>query len=249
LGLTVLVLIVGITLAAIAFDLATNGSEQPPSALYPGPFVRVDGTLLAYRSWGHTGSPIVLLGGAAESSWVWHEVGPLLARPGHRVFALDLPPFGYSQRHGPYTMAHWLQLLESFERRRHLKHPVLVGHSLGAGVAAAAGLAHPDDVAGVVLLDGDALAFGGNHGWLADLLVYPYYPALYRIITGSDWVVGRVLRNAWGPTLRHRATRPSRSSNAPSAFKEPTPRSNSSSHTASRASAPANSRSCAPREP
>ena len=198
-GLAVLVLIVGITLAAITFDLATSGSQRPPSAIYPGPFVRVDGTLLAYRSWGHTGSPIVLLGGAAEPSWVWHDVGPLLARPGHRVFALDLPPFGYSQRHGPYTMAHWLQLLEGFEQRRHLEQPVLVGHSLGAGVAAAAGLAHPDDVAGVVLLDGDALAFGGNHGWLADLLVYPYYPALYRIITGSDWVVGRVLRNAWGP--------------------------------------------------
>jgi pimeloyl-ACP methyl ester carboxylesterase len=50
-----------------------------------------------------------------------------------------------------------------------------------------------------VLLDGDALAFGGGGRWLADLLVYPYYPALYRLATGSDWLVGRVLRNAWGP--------------------------------------------------
>jgi pimeloyl-ACP methyl ester carboxylesterase len=159
----------------------------------------VNGTLLAYRSWGKNGSPIVLLGGAAEPSWVWHDVGPLLARGGHRVFALDLPPFGYSQRHGPYTMAHWLQLLRGFERRLHIVRPVVVGHSLGAGVAAAAGLASPHDVAGVVLLDGDALAFGGSHGWLADLLVYPYYTALYRLVSSSDWVVGRVLRNAWGP--------------------------------------------------
>ena len=195
-----LVLIVGVTLAAVAFDLATNGNELPPASLYGGPFVRVDGTLLAYRRWGYAGSPVVLLGGAAEPSWVWHEVGPLLARSGHRVFALDLPPFGYSQRQGPYTMAHWLQLLQGFEQHLHLEHPVLVGHSLGAGVAAAAGLAHPHRVAGVVLLDGDALAFGGNHAWLADLLVYPYYTALYRIITGSDWIVGRALRSAWGPS-------------------------------------------------
>jgi pimeloyl-ACP methyl ester carboxylesterase len=194
----VLTLVVGLTLAALAYDLATNGRERPAASLYAGPFVRVEGTLLAYRSWGHAGSPVVLLGGAAEPSWVWHEVGPLLARE-HRVFALDLPPFGYSQRHGPYTMAHWLQLLRGFEQRFHLRHAVLVGHSLGAGVAAAAALARPDNVAGVVLLDGDALAFGGNHGWLADLLVYPYYTALYRIVTGSDWVVGRVLRSAWGP--------------------------------------------------
>jgi pimeloyl-ACP methyl ester carboxylesterase len=142
---------------------------------------------------------VVLLGGAAEPSWVWHEVGPLLARHHHRVFALDLPPFGYSERRGPYTMAHWLQLLRGFEQRLGLARPVLVGHSLGAGVAAAAGLASPHRVAGVVLLDGDALAFGGHHGWLTDLLLYPYDTALYRFVTGSDWIVGRVLRNAWGP--------------------------------------------------
>lgn len=199
LGLAALVLILGITLAAFVFDLATSGDEEPASALYPGPFVHVDGTLLAYRRWGRGGSPVVLLGGAAEPAWVWHEVGPLLARAGHRVFALDLPPFGYSQRRGPYTMAGWLQLLRGFERRLGLAHPILVGHSLGAGVAAAEGLAHPRATSGIVLLDGDALAFGGNHGWLSDLLVYPYDTALYRIITGSDWIVGRVFRNAWGP--------------------------------------------------
>jgi pimeloyl-ACP methyl ester carboxylesterase len=199
LGLAVLVLIVAVTLAAFAFDLATSSRDQPPGSLYPGPFVRVGRTLLADRRGEHSGSPLVLLGGAAEPSWVWHDIGPRLARSGHRVFALDLPPFGYSERDGPYTMAHWLQLLQGFEQRLHIGRPVLVGHSLGAGVAAAAGLAHPHRVAGVILLDGDALAFGGNHGWLADLLVYPYYPALYRIITGSDWIVGRVLRNAWGP--------------------------------------------------
>lgn len=189
----------GVTLAAFAFDLATNGGERPAASLYPGPFVRSDGTLLAYRRWDDRGSPVVLLGGAAEPSWVWHEVGPLLARADHRVYALDLPPFGYSQRRGPYTMARWLQLLRGFEQRKHIVRPVLVGHSLGAGVAVAAALANPRHVAGVVLLDGDALAFGGNHRWLADLLLYPYYTALYRLITGSDWIVGRVYRTAWGP--------------------------------------------------
>lgn len=198
-GLALLALLVAVTLAAFAYDLSTSGNEEPPRALYPGPFVNVDGTLLAYRTWGHSGSSVVLLGGAAEPSWVWHSVGPLLARAGHRVFALDLPPFGFSQRHGPYTMAHWLQIVHGFERRFHLARPVLVGHSLGAGVAAAEGLSDPQHLSGIVLLDGDALAFGGNRGWLADLLVYPYYTAVYRIVTGSDWIIGRVYKDAWGP--------------------------------------------------
>ncbi len=57
-----------------------------------------------------------------------------------------------------------------------------------------------------MLLDGDALSFGGSRGWLSDLLVYPYYTAVYRLATGSDWLVGSVLRNAWGanpPALSH----------------------------------------------
>jgi len=191
------------SVAAFAFDIATRGRVRPAASLYAGPFVRVDGTLLAYRRWGDAGSPLVLLGGAAEPSWVWHETAPILAAAGHRVYALDLPPFGYSQRRGPYTMAHWVELLGGFERRLHIVRPVLVGHSLGAGVAAAAAIAHPPDVAGVVLLDGDALAFGGNRGWLADFLVYPYYTAVYRIVTGSDWIVGRVYRSAWGPSPPH----------------------------------------------
>ena len=188
-----------LTVAALGYDFATNGEMKPATALYRGPFVRADGTLLAYRTWGKRGSPVVLLGGAAEPSWVWHDVGPLLARAGHRVYAVDLPPFGYSERRGPYTLAHWLQLLEGFERRMHITRPVIVGHSLGAGVAVAEGLARPREVAGVVLLDGDALAFGGGRGWLSNLVIWPYYTAAYRLATGSDWVVGTVLRNAWGP--------------------------------------------------
>jgi pimeloyl-ACP methyl ester carboxylesterase len=141
----------------------------------------------------------VLLGGAAEPSWVWHDVGPRLAAAGHRVYAVDLPPFGYSERRGPYTLAHWRQLLEGFETRLHIKRPVIVGHSLGAGVAAAEGLARPRDVAGVVLLDGDALKFGGRNGWISDVLVYPFYTALYRMATGSDALVAAILSGAWGP--------------------------------------------------
>ncbi len=197
-GLLALLLLV--TVAAFGFDLATNGEMRPARALYGGPFVRADGTLLAYRAWGTRGSPVVLLNGAAESSWVWHDVGPLLARAGHRVYAVDLPPFGYSERRGPYTLAHWLALLEAFERKLGIARPVIVGHSLGAGVAVAEGLARPGATAGVVLLDGDALAFGGDRGWLASLLVYPYYTAVYRLATGSDWLVGKVLRNGWGPS-------------------------------------------------
>src|ERR1051326_337517 len=95
LALAVLVLLLALTLAAVGFDLASTGDSRPARSLYAGPFVRVGKTLVAYRQWGGSGSWIVLLAGAAEPTWVWHEVGPLLATAHHRVYALDQPPFGY----------------------------------------------------------------------------------------------------------------------------------------------------------
>jgi pimeloyl-ACP methyl ester carboxylesterase len=198
-GAVVAGLFVALTLAALAVDLSPVGAARPATKLYRGPFVRVGATLVAYRSWGRRGSPMVLLGGAAEPSWVWHRVGPLLASGGHRVFALDLPPFGYTERNVPPTMAGWLSLLHGFEHRLGIMRPELVGHSLGAGIAVEESIERPGSVGRVVLLDGDALALGGHGGWAAHLLVYPWYDATFRLLTGWDWLVGRILRNAWGP--------------------------------------------------
>jgi pimeloyl-ACP methyl ester carboxylesterase len=195
-----------LTLAAVAIDFSPLGASKPARELYAGPFVQVGRTLVAYRRWGSRGSPIVLLGGAAEPTWVWHAVAPRLASAGHRVFAVDLPPFGYTQRNVEPSMHGWLSLLEGFERRLGIVRPLLVGHSLGAGVAAGEALRRPRTVAGIVLLDGDAVPFGGGHSWLSYLLADPWYDAAYRVLTSSDWLVRRALRNAWGPnppTFRH----------------------------------------------
>ena len=198
-GSVLLALVVIVTLAAFAIDVSPLGATRPARSLYAGPYLEVGSTLVAYRRWGTRGTPIVLLGGAAEPTWVWHSVGPRLAAAGHRVFALDLPPFGYTQRNVQPSLGGWLPLLRGFERRLAIRRPLLVGHSLGAGVAAAEALVRPREVAGIVLLDGDALPFGGGRSWLAHALVYPWFDAAFRLVTSSDWLVGRVVRNAWGP--------------------------------------------------
>lgn len=193
-----LLVVLALTVAAGGYDLATAGRDRPGTKLYGGPFVEVDGKLIAYRRWGSRGSPIVLVGGFAEASWVWNRVGPRLARH-HRVVAIDLPPFGFSERRGPYTESAWVALLRAFDRRLGIARPVVVGHSLGAGVAVAYALWHPRELRGVVLLDGDALGSGGGPRWLSHLLVPPWYTAVYRLATGSDWIVRRALASAYGP--------------------------------------------------
>ena len=204
LGIALLVLIVLITIASFAYNTATDPRKASARSLYAGPYVIADGTSIAYRRWGRTGSPIVLLGGFVEPSWVWQGVGRVLGRT-HRVYALDLPPFGYTQRRGPFTLAHWVELVSAFDTKLGIRRPTLVGHSLGAAVAVASALARPRAVAGIVLLDGDALPVGGGAGWLSHLLVSPYYTSIYRIVTGSDWLVGRIVRGALAPHARSRS--------------------------------------------
>jgi pimeloyl-ACP methyl ester carboxylesterase len=197
LGIAVAALVVLSTLASLGYNAATAGRDVAASTLYAGPYAEVDGTQLAYRRWGTHGTPIVLLGGFIEPAWVWHEVGPLLGRT-HRVYAVDLPPFGYSQRRGPFTLAHWTALVDGFDRHLGISRPVVVGHSLGAAVAVSLATQVPKDVAGIVLLDGDALPAGGSGAWLSHLLLPPWYTSLYRIATGWDWIFRKGLDNAWG---------------------------------------------------
>jgi len=185
------------TLFSLVYNLSTNGDQKPASALYPGPYVQIDGRAVAYRELGSQGSPIIFLGGFAEPSWVWKQVGQRLART-HRVYALDLPPFGYSERKGPYSLAGWTKLVRDFAAHFGLQRPLIVGHSLGAAVAVNIGLQAPANTAGVVLLDGDALPVGGPH-WMANLFVNPYYTTLFRFVTHTDWIVHKVLVQALGP--------------------------------------------------
>ncbi|HZQ81450.1 MAG TPA: alpha/beta hydrolase [Gaiellaceae bacterium] len=184
-------------LAATVFDAVTTSHSVPAQKLWHGKFVRADGVLTAYRSWGTHGTPIVLVGGFFEPSFVWDDVGPLLART-HRVYAFDLDGFGYTQPHGPWTLAEWTGQLRGFDEALHLGKPVVVGHSLGAAVAvqaAAQGLASR-----AVLLDGDALKINGPPRFVRWAILHsPLFTAALRLATRWSWPVKRIVANAFGP--------------------------------------------------
>jgi pimeloyl-ACP methyl ester carboxylesterase len=186
-------LVVALTLASVIYNAATADASVPVRELWHGK--TIDGT--AYRQWGTSGTPVVLIGGFLEPSFVWEEVAPLLAQ-GHRVYALDLDGFGYTVRRGPWTLQHWGDQVQAFCKALDLNKPVVVGHSLGAAVAAE--MARRGVASKIVLVDGDALRGGGPPPWLAKALVKsPYFTTIYRFLLRSPWAVKRLIENAYGP--------------------------------------------------
>lgn len=195
------------TAASFVFNAFTANRASPPPGLT---YVEADGIHTRYQEWGSAGTPIVLVHGAFESVDTWSRLAPLLARD-HRVYALDLTGYGYSQRKGPYTVDHQTDQLLGFLDAMHLgaagDRPVLVGHSSGAAVVAQAAMRSPRRIAGLMLLDGDALNTGaGPPTAFRYILFNPFKTSILRIGLSIDALIRSFYNSQCGPacpTLDH----------------------------------------------
>jgi len=195
-AVTVLVLAVALTVASFGYNLATDGQASRPSGLT---MVKAGGFDTRYRSWGTSGTPIVLIPGAFETADTFASLGPVLGAD-HRVFAIDLTGTGYSQPSPPFSAGHLAAQVLAFLRAKGLtgrNAPVLVGHSSGAAVAGLAALS-PGAVAGVIFLDGDALPLPGATG-VGNLLVDPYRTTILRLALSSSWLIRTLYNSQCGP--------------------------------------------------
>ena len=153
----------GLATAAVAVSAAATAvwverrsrraeREHPPT----GKFIDVDGVCLHYVEKGE-GPPVVLVHGNALSL-VDFQASGLFDRLAahHRVIAFDRPGFGHSTRPRDrlWTPAAQAELLYAALALLGVERPAIVGHSMGATVAVAWALAHPDDVRSLVLLAG-----------------------------------------------------------------------------------------------
>jgi pimeloyl-ACP methyl ester carboxylesterase len=120
--------------------------------VFPRREVRLATETLSVICAGQHGPPVVLLHGggtdAAALSW-----GPLineLSRD-HRVFAPDLPGYGMSPwADVPHTLEYYVNLTQRLLDALGLEHAVLVGVSMGGGIALGLALHAPDRVSGLI---------------------------------------------------------------------------------------------------
>src|SRR5690349_14997294 len=76
-------------------------------------------------------STFVLVHGAWQASWCWHDVTPRLEARGHRVVTIDLPGHGTdSTAPNDVTLQHYVDALSTAVRRL-AEPPIVVIHSMG----------------------------------------------------------------------------------------------------------------------
>ena len=126
--------------------------DQPPA----GRLLEIEGVRLHVVEKGE-GPAVVLIHGNMVSERDYEASGLLdrLAR-NHRVIAFDRPGFGHSTRPRDrlWTPAAQAKLLHAALAQLGVKEAVVVGHSMGAMVALALALDHPEDVRRLVLVGG-----------------------------------------------------------------------------------------------
>ncbi len=123
---------------------------EPADATYAD----VDGVRVRYLDVGPKDAPaVVLLHGFASSLETWTAVVPRLV-PAHRVLALDLKGFGWTDRpEGDYSPAAQARLVFALMDARGIAHADVVAHSWGCSVALAMALAAPERVDRLALYD------------------------------------------------------------------------------------------------
>jgi pimeloyl-ACP methyl ester carboxylesterase len=148
--LLLVVALAGFRFAAALRETASR-EELAPAA---GRLVQTSsGSVFVQEKGPPDGIPVVLFHGTAAWSELWWRTSDALAARDFRVIALDLPPFGFSDRPGTYTRRDQAARINEVLRALKAGPAIIVGHSFGAGAATELVMRFPERARALVLVD------------------------------------------------------------------------------------------------
>jgi pimeloyl-ACP methyl ester carboxylesterase len=154
-GLLVVLVVVGFRLAATAREHGVRADLAPST----GRLIPTSSGGVFVQQKGPTGGvPVVLFHGTAAWSELWRRTIDALAATGFNVIALDLPPFGFSDRPSGYTRQEQAARVNDVLDQLRIGPAIIVGHSFGAGAATEFAMRYTQRARGLVLVDA-ALGF------------------------------------------------------------------------------------------
>jgi pimeloyl-ACP methyl ester carboxylesterase len=153
------------------FGYTTAGERAASVAAMRETWIDVRGARLCICEWGpQEGSLVLCIHGILEHGAAWELVAQRLASRGFRVVAPDLRGHGRSD-HAANGTYHLLDFLVDVDAvARYMARPFrLVGHSMGAAVAAMYAGSRPEQLHSLVLIEPPSSPVAGN-GNMAELL-------------------------------------------------------------------------------
>jgi pimeloyl-ACP methyl ester carboxylesterase len=119
-------------------------------------YLTVGGHRIHYYMMGaEVGAPVVLVHGLGGRSEDWRNLAPYLVRAGFRVYMLDLPGFGRSERPADfsYSIPAQAAIVVGFMDALGLKQVDLGGWSMGGWIVQRVAVDHPDRIKRLMLFD------------------------------------------------------------------------------------------------
>jgi pimeloyl-ACP methyl ester carboxylesterase len=153
--------IFGLLIAAILFFTAQASLRETKTrheaAPSTGRFVQAGDVELFIQEMGSetNGQAIIFIHGTAAWSGLWRETMAPLAEAGYRCIAIDIPPFGFSERPATpsYGNADQARRIVALMDALKIDHAILFGHSFGGGATMETALTIPNRIDALILED------------------------------------------------------------------------------------------------
>jgi len=174
----------------------------------PGRIIDIDGYRVHYVDQG-SGPAIVLVHGFGGQTANYAELMPLLAKD-HRVIAVDLKGYGYSERDAQAGLSHTGQvaMLKQLLGKLGVARAVFVGHSMGGAVVQRFAATYPEMVQALVLM----ASVAGDERFARRLppafLLRPIVPVLANLVAGRLLAASFYDPSILTPELREEYVRP-----------------------------------------
>jgi pimeloyl-ACP methyl ester carboxylesterase len=199
-------ILAGAMVAVVAFCRAAAANREAFSrslaAPVSGHFVRADDVELFVQEDGpHDGPAVLLVHGAGAWSEIWRHTMDTLAVRGFHAVAVDMPPFGFSERPitADYSDEAQARRILAVMETLHLTQVTLVAHSFGGRPAMEAFFLDSSRVSRLVLVDaalglGNRGAASPQFATRALLAIAPLRNALVSATLTNPALTARLLR-------------------------------------------------------
>jgi esterase len=125
---------------------------------------------LNYKSYGHSGHPVIILHGLLGMLDNWQTQSKKLAQAGFKVYALDQRNHGASTHSDTFNYAVMADDVHDFMKQHHISSAHVLGHSMGGKTAMQFVLTFPELVDKLIVVDVAPRKYASVHDEILDAM-------------------------------------------------------------------------------